>query len=654
MEDKKRRRFIGSKHPHPASLQSELVQSKRLEMRAPSRRVRGLDGLRALAAAAVLAYHLLPNTVAGGFLGVDVFFVLSGFLITALLVREHERFGHINLKAFWLRRIRRLLPAVSLMVVITLIVSGLLNRDLLAGIRMQFLGAITFSYNWVEIFQGVSYFNQAEPHLWTNVWSLAVEQQFYLLWPLLVLGILFLNKRWRPLVPLALGLMSAGWMAYLVSGAGDFTRAYQGTDSHAFGLMFGAALALFAHDPLGMPKRVIPPARRRLRIVLGWVCLALIISGWFFVPDDKAWAYPWGTLVAVFATIGVIQMFLPEVDEGGSVLGSILEWSPLVWIGQRSYGIYLWHWPVWVIATRMLPNWSLAWAALLVIVVSVLAATLSFRYVEVPMRQVGILATIKRWLGPSWNLIDPSTDMPKTSISKKDFLRNYRRIMAPGLVGILVVGAVLGFLLSSPDKTSAQIAVERGQAALEEPEPTPFDDVITPEPPEPEPAPFDPATGETTAIYGDSVTVGAAPQLQEALPGVLVDGKVSRHFYEGINIIREAAANGNLRPYVVVALATNGPVSPEELDQLLEAIGPDHRLVLVTGFGPKRIDWIEPSASLIRQYVEAHPDNVRLADWGVAIADHTDLLASDFIHTGPDAGRIFASTVVDALASFSK
>ena len=628
----------------------ELQAPRRPEARTPARRVRGLDGLRALAAAAVLAYHLIPGVAIGGFLGVDVFFVLSGFLITALLIRENQRFGGINLKSFWLRRIRRLLPAVGLMSVITLIVAGLLNRDLLVGILPQFVGVLTFSYNWVEISQGVSYFNQAQPHLWTNVWSLAVEQQFYILWPLAVVGILFLHPKWRPAVPLVLAVISAGLMAFWVSGTTEFTRAYQGTDSHAFGLMLGAALAMVATDPMGMPDRAAGGWQKWLRGLLAWICLAIIVSAWFLIPDDRAWVYPWGTLIAVVATLGLIQGFLPQIDEAGGpghLLANLLDARPLVWLGERSYGIYLWHWPLWVIAGKMLPAAPVILIALIVIAGSVLAATLSYRYVEVPMRQEGIGATIKRWLGPSWDLIDPSTPMPKAPQ-----WQSYRRIMAPGLVAVVVVGTVLGFLLSAPEKTQAQIAVERGQHALQGgSQPT---EVPTESPTEePEPT-LSPATGENTVVYGDSVTVASAAHLQELLPGVQIDAAVSRWVHEGIDLMHAAAEDGSLRTYVVVALATNGPVEPGQLDDMLKTIGPDRRLVLVTGFGPARTTWVEPSASLIREFAQKHSDVVRVADWNAAIRDHTDLLASDYVHPDDDGAKIFAQTVVDALASFSQ
>lgn len=631
---------------------SEVVAPKRPEARTPTRRVRGLDGLRALAAAAVLAYHLVPHTMIGGFLGVDVFFVLSGFLITALLVREHAKSNSINLASFWLRRIRRLLPAVSLMAVITLIVAGFLSQDLLAGILPQFVGVVTFSYNWVEILRGASYFDNANPHLWTNVWSLAVEQQFYLVWPIIVLGLVYVRKKFRWILPAALAVASAGWMAWLVRGAEDFTRAYQGTDSHAFGLMLGAVLALVAWEPLGIPDRKLSEKWVLIRGFGAWASLAAIIALWFLIPDYAQWTYPWGTLLAVFATMGLIQGFLPEVDERpgpGQVLANLLDSRPLVWLGERSYGIYLWHWPIWVITIKMLPNLSIWAVALIVVGLSVVAATLSFKYVENPMRQDGIGATIKHWLGPSWDLVDPSKPMPKEPEWK-----NYRRIMAPGLVAVLIVGTVLGFLLSAPDKTSAQIVVERGQQTLQS---NSTDEGgagnTNANAGQPEGGELPEPTGDNVTIIGDSVTVAAAEGLEEKLPGVSINAEISRPAEEGVKIVQAAAEDGTLRSYVVVALATNAPVEQEHLDQILEAIGENRRLVLVTGFGPARTHWVQPANELIHEFADSHKDQVRVADWNTAIGERPELLAGDYVHPLPEGADIFADIVVESLNSFT-
>lgn len=163
----------------------------------PRYQLRGLDGLRALAALAVLVYHVAPNWMPGGFMGVDVFFVLSGFLITAILAKEKHRTGKIRLGRFWAKRFRRLFPAVTLTVLVTVPLAALVNRDFLVGIGRQVIGSLTFTYNWLNIFFGQSYFDRANPQFFSNMWTLAVEQQFYLFWPLILLLVFRLRGRYR-------------------------------------------------------------------------------------------------------------------------------------------------------------------------------------------------------------------------------------------------------------------------------------------------------------------------------------------------------------------------------------------------------------------------------------------------------------------------
>ena len=205
--------------------------------RAPrvKRRIVGLDGLRAIAAFFVLAFHLVPGVALAGFAGVDMFFVLSGFLITSLLLEERAVHGRLDLRRFWVRRCRRLFPAVSVTVVGSAALALMVGGDALVALSRQALGALTATYNWVEIAAGASYFEQSSPLLLTNMWSLAVEQQFYLVWPLVIAAMMTWRRSRRCAVALGLGAVSVVWHAVVVNH--DVSRAYMGTDSHLWGLM---------------------------------------------------------------------------------------------------------------------------------------------------------------------------------------------------------------------------------------------------------------------------------------------------------------------------------------------------------------------------------------------------------------------------------
>ncbi|MDO5721457.1 MAG: acyltransferase family protein [Actinomycetaceae bacterium] len=622
----------------------------------PSRRIRGLDGVRALAAGAVLCYHLLPNYVPGGFLGVDVFFVLSGFLITALLIKESSQTGRINLKRFWLRRIRRLLPAVTLNAVVTPLVAAAVNFDLLARIRIQFLGVVTFSYNWVEILRGSSYFDHANPLLWTNVWSLAVEQQFYLIWPLVLLLILKLKPNWQWLPPVILAVASSLWMTYLVYGAEDFTRAYQGTDSHAFGLMLGAAAAIAAPHALRYdgPRSLWITAF--LRGIVAWAGLVVLFLTWFLLPDNRAWMYPWGTWIACLAMLALIQGMLPAVDRKGGPgkwLANLLDSNWLRWLGERSYGIYLWHWPVWVIVTQQAPQLNRWLVALIVVSLSVSAAALSYKYVETPMRRDGITRTIRHWFG-----IKPGQFTPRQ-------LPAWGRVTLASTACLCLLTSVGGVLVHAPEKTSAEQIVEAGQKTLATTNSSssnanaqPSAQVSTIPSPTPSPTPtetdvFDlPITGQNVTVIGDSVTVASSPALSALLSGIDIDAAVSRSIVAGRQILETKTQDNTCRPYVVISLATNSYIEQEDLDAVLEMIGPDRRLVLVTGFGPQIDDWIFYSNNSIHAFAEAHPEQVQVADWAAAIEAHPEHLSSDYVHPTSEGGEIMAELVKATLDKF--
>ncbi|MCH6231764.1 acetyltransferase [Microbacterium sp. CFH 31415] len=661
-----------------------------LALAPPSSRYAGLDGLRAVAVALVLVYHLFPPALLpGGFVGVDVFFVISGFLITSLLLREHESTGRIRLGAFWVRRARRLLPAMALVVTVCSSIAWLIGGDVLLRLGEQVLGAATFSYNWVSISGDVGYFGSGAPELFRNFWSLAVEEQFYVLWPL-VLPLFLLLPRGAVRAACAVGLAaaSAAWMAGLVSAGGDVTRAYFGTDTHSFGILLGVALA-FLLDGLLRPRHevaaaplpavtpppgwtiVLPsslrtaPATRAswieskaARTVTGWlgiVSLAGIAVCASLPAGDDAATFPGALLAAsVFTALAIVAGVWP-----GSWFGPALDVRPLKWVGDRSYGIYLWHWPLLVLATAALPasgTTAPMWIGLGVLAVTLVAAEASFRFVETPVRRLGFLASLRRL---------------------RDLVRagSRGRLRAIGVVaaGVLVLGGTSAAIAAAPTESSGESAVAAGQAALDEanrrptstatPTPTataasetPAPVVADPSPtgkplttkPSPVPQPTPVVGGEISAV-GDSVMLASVPALFERLPGIQVDAEVSRSTWAGPGILEGLAARGELRRYVVVALGTNGPVDQDALARMAEIAGSDRHLILVNAYAPR--DWIPGVNADLAAFAKSHP-GVVVADWSAAISSRTDLLAGDSIH--PDAGgaTVFAEMVarsVDAV-----
>jgi peptidoglycan/LPS O-acetylase OafA/YrhL len=365
-------------------------------VRSGQRYMPGLDGLRALAVLAVIAYHEQFGWAPGGLLGVGVFFTLSGYLITDLLLGQWARSGGLNLGDFWLRRARRLLPALFVMLAVVTAWVTVVSPSRLASLRGAVAGAATYSSNWYYIYTHNSYFARfAPPGPFDHLWSLAVEEQFYLVWPwLLLAGVFFLRGRratavrWLAPPTLLLAAGSAVGMLMLYHPGYDPTRIYEGSDTRACGLLIGAALAM------------VWPSRRTARTALwtrvtldgaGFAGLAVVGLMIWRVGQYSAFTYQGGLVLLSVATAGVVAAAACP----GSLVGALLGWTPLRWIGVRSYGIYLWHYPVIILTSPANSAENLPRAALQV-GASIGIAALSWRFVEEPIRRGALERAWKR------------------------------------------------------------------------------------------------------------------------------------------------------------------------------------------------------------------------------------------------------------------
>jgi len=353
--------------------------------------VPGLDGIRAIAVLAVIVYHVNVPGAGGGMLGVGVFFTLSGYLITDLLLSHWRRHGELGLGQFWVRRARRLLPALFVMLAVVSVWVALLDSSQLAGVRKQVLGAVLYVNNWWTIADHGTYFARFAPPLpLDHLWSLAIEEQFYLVWPFLLLaGIWVFRKRGRlALVALGLAALSLAAMAVLYTPGTDPTRVYEGTDTRAFGLLLGVALAL-VWPARRLDTGLRPGASRLLDTVgiAGLVGIAALVWG---TTTFSPFLYPWGFLLLSIATVALVA----AVVNRSSTLGALLGCAPLRWIGVRSYGIYLWSWPIVVLTNDNQSAFDPPRAAAQLAATLVVAAV-SWRFIEEPIRR-GALARLWR------------------------------------------------------------------------------------------------------------------------------------------------------------------------------------------------------------------------------------------------------------------
>jgi len=388
-------------------------------VRSGQRYMPGLDGLRALAVLAVIAFHEQLGWAPGGLLGVGVFFTLSGYLITDLLLGQWTTGGRLKLADFWARRARRLLPALFVMLAVVTAWVTLADRARLAGLRGAVAAAATYCSNWYLIVQGQSYFARfAPPAPLDHLWSLAVEEQFYLAWPwLLLAGLLVVRKMrrgrpggvaWLALPTLILAAASAGVMLALYHPGLDPTRVYEGTDTRAAGLLIGAALAMTwssrraarVGSDLSVAGRGRRRSRRAPRIALDVASAAgmagILLMIWR-TGEYSAFLYRGGLIVLSFATAAVIA----AAATPGTMTGRVLGWTPMRWLGVRSYGIYLWHYPVIVLTTPVNATENLpraAWQTAVTIVVS----ALSWQYIESPIRRGALGRLWKQLRSPDW------------------------------------------------------------------------------------------------------------------------------------------------------------------------------------------------------------------------------------------------------------
>jgi len=595
-------------------------------------RLAGLDGLRALAIIAVLTFHLDPTWLPGGFLGVDVFFVVSGFLITTLLVRERVATGRLDLPGFWSRRARRLIPALLVCVPSAVLLARLSEGDLLVGIGRQVLGATTFTSNWLEIHAGTDYFAATSPQLLMNLWSLAVEEQFYLLWPLAVLGLFVITRRTEVRAATALGLavLSAGLMAVLLDPESP-TRVYYGTDTHVMGLMLGAALAFV----YAAPHRAWTTStwwgehRRQVAAVALVTLLGLMALG----GEDSALTFRGGILLASVATTALV---LVVVERPGR-LRAVLELPPARWVGARSYGIYLWHWPVFLVIGSDLPVLPGAPTYLLTrvwcVVVTFVIADLSYRFVETPVRRHGFAGSAR----------------VATARLRRWGTRSARIVWS---VVLVLVVALVAVLLTAPDRTSTEQLISANEAELVGASPSPAastratgKNIV----PTAVPAVWTMPKGSEIDGFGDSMMVGAIHAIRYYLPKVRVDAKSNRKWHEAPALV--GARGDTLRRAVVLAFGTNAGTDEASIRRTLAEIGPNRMVVIVTEHG--RFSRVKTDNEQLRQIVKDMP-NVRLAEWDAALAGTSGQLQPDGIHPSLIGAHLYAKVVRQAFADLSQ
>ena len=600
--------------------------------------VTGIDGVRTLAVLGVIIYHLLPTTLPGGYLGVPLFLLISGYFVTLQLVRQMDQTGGIQLTKFYLKRLRRLYPVLIVMLTVTTAYITLFARDLLHNIKSTIATNLLWVYNWWEIGHGQSYFDRFNGESpFTHLWTLGVEAQFYFLWPL-ILFMLFLILRKRSKIKwtvFILAASSAVEMALLFDPQ-NINRVYYGTDTRAFSLLLGSWLALCW--PIDRLNASLTAHAARILNGVGIGALLITLLGFFTLPGQSSWTYRGGMFF--YSLIGMI--LIATVVHPGSHMNRWLTNPFFTWIGQRSYGIYVYQLPVMVFYERVVeigrhPVINALVECLLILAIS----EFSYRLVEQPLAHYQwryLPASIRHWI---------------------DFkMHDWHQWLKVGPVVIICFIALCGLMLpSKPAKKSAvQTRIEKSRQAT-----AAKNKQI--------------AKGKTAKVnvnskslqkkygltsnqlkaaselkvtaIGDSVMADASQDIQEIMPHAYVDAEVGRQGSATPAVIKDLKAKGQLQKNVILNLGTNGAMDSQTINDILTAIGKDHQVYWITPHVPTR-DWEQTVCDQIKQAAKQNA-NVHVIDWNQAANGHAEWFAQDKVHMNEQGNAYFTRLIVKTI-----
>jgi peptidoglycan/LPS O-acetylase OafA/YrhL len=578
-----------------------------------SRYIHSVDGLRAVAVLAVLLYHLGIDWIPGGFLGVDLFFVISGYVITGLILDSIARSGTLDLRAFYLSRIRRLLPALVAMLVFTTLFIGVYAPETVRRFVSDIPYVLTGSMNWALVAREQDYFESiGRPPLLQHTWSLAVEAQFYFIWPLVLLFILkYFGKKNISFAALAIAIASGvALFAYSIridTQESAISHVYFGTDTHSIGLFLGSALAV-SWQPQNLTREISKRAQDFIDLIGVFGFLGLLSTFLFINESDPTLyriAFP---LSALFGCATLISVVHPA-----SRFAPILSTRPLIWIGERSYGIYLWHWIVFQLTRPSIDLVGDDWAlyALRVLIVFALA-DISLRYIEVPVRR----GYFELWFrGMKYR-------------TKAVRLRQKISTVAAVLLTFAATSLVSIDAMDRADQIAAQ-----EKLAAEQANEGGIDQVIT--------------DAQTPGLWvtGDSVILGIRNVLAQYERIELINARVGRQISELIEVTRTDQQFVGDSP-VVLNLGNNNRLIESEIVELMEIVKAQPKIIVVNTAVPR--SWKDLNNQLIREVTSRYPNTI-LVDWDQISSNHPEYFATDGVHLNPPGVNAYVSAIREVL-----
>ncbi|WP_019166001.1 acyltransferase family protein [Staphylococcus delphini] len=583
----------------------------------------GLDGIRAVAVIAIIIYHLNPQWLSGGFLGVDTFFVISGYLITSLLLTEYHNTGKIELTSFWLRRVKRLIPAVLFLVMGVLVLTLIFMPTEIQKVRADSIAAIFYVSNWWYIIQNVDYFEQFAVQPLKHLWSLAIEEQFYLVFPIVLLSLLSFIRRLKSIRILFLILLVISMITMMVLYVPNenVARVYFGTDTRIQTLLMGVLLAL-VWPPFQLKAKV----NRKMRMMIdtaGVVGLAILFICFKFVSETNSILYYGGFFLISAVTLLVIASSVHPSGYFAKFLGN----KVFTFIGSRSYSLYLWHYPVIVLIHHQFVQGQIPPLVYVVeILLMVLMAEFSYKFIEQPFRKEGF------------------------NIFAFHHLKNWRsqKVLRTWLVLILLIPTLLvmvGVFNRFAKNNSTQVT----EVNTEE-----IDKLIT----QPLPLPQLEIDGFVVKgnkqkyaswkplLIGDSVMVDIGDYFKSFVPKADINGKVGRQLVEATSLAKQQYQSyRDKNDIVVLELGTNGDFTDEQLNSLLEQFGKAD-IYLVNTRVPRSY---ESHVNQVLAKAAKKRANVTLVDWYSRSENHTEYFAPDGIHLEPPGVRALTNSIIQAI-----
>ena len=574
------------------------------------RHISSIDGLRAIAVTAVILYHLGITWIPGGFLGVDLFFVISGYVITRLILDSINQSSALDLRAFYAARLRRIYPAFIFMVICTIIFIGVWAPEAIKRFLSDLPYALTGTINWFLVARHQDYFEAiGRPPLLQHTWSLAVELQFYLIWPIILLTVLkYFGKKNIARIALLIAIIS-GVTLFLVSlrldqsNAQQISHIYFGTDTHSLGLFLGSALAVS-----WIPQNLSADIAKRAQDVIdgiGVVGLLGLIATFLFIDETNAGLYRIAfPLAGIFGCLVIISLVHPA-----SRFAPLISSAPFRWVGQRSYGIYIWHWVIFQVTRPSVDLTGQTWALYLARVLLVLAlADISLRWVEIPFRQ----GMVQNWFrGMKYRA-------PKVK------LRQQLSIVFSIIAVLAVTSSISVQAINKADQISQELltAPEDQSASQED-------------------------LGSTTGLWvtGDSVILGIRSKLESKEHISLINARVGRQAPELLAVMRVDQSSVPSSP-VVFNLGNNNALTEQTVVDIFEVVKNQPQVIVVNTAVPR--PWKDANNAIISKVASRYP-NVRLVDWDRVSKDRPELFAPDGVHLSPAGSDVYVDLVLTVL-----